>query len=87
MDWNHDGKQDWRDDALYHNVIAPNENEGSSNHSKNISGDSSTVSVFLPIVYLGLLLPGTIPINCFTMLIGLVCVGALAVKFLKWLYK
>ena len=23
MDWNHDGKFDWKDDAFYHNVVEP----------------------------------------------------------------
>ena len=44
MDWNGDGKHDWQDDALFHNVI--NSDDSSSNNSsyrgrRHSSGRSS----------------------------------------------
>ncbi|MDY4961920.1 MAG: hypothetical protein SO080_04495 [Oscillospiraceae bacterium] len=43
--------------------------------------------IWLPVIYLGLLLPGDIPINGFTMTIGLICAGLLVRRLLAWLYK
>lgn len=90
MDWNGDGKHDWRDDALFHNVINSDNMENKPNPQKptpNNTGRSSFFSTLIPLVYLGVLIPGDIPINGFTMLIGFVCAGILVVKVLKWLYQ
>lgn len=49
MDWNNDGKHDWKDDAFYNNVIAPDNKSsgssynGSSNH-KNSNDNSHNPS-------------------------------------------
>ena len=86
MDWNHDGKHDWRDDALFHNIISNDHTGNSTPPPTGPSGNSSILPTLVPIVYLGALLPGTIPINSFTMLIGLVCAGSLFAKFIKWLF-
>lgn len=33
MDWNRDGKHDWKDDAFYNNVISSLESDGDSDNS------------------------------------------------------
>lgn len=49
MDWNNDGKHDWKDDAFYNNVIATDNKSsgssynGSSNHKKT-NGNSHNSS-------------------------------------------
>ena len=35
MDWNNDGKVDWKDDALYHMVINPDKNHETESSSSN----------------------------------------------------
>ena len=40
MDWNGDGKHDWRDDAIFHNVIETDNN--SSNNTPSGGGNYST---------------------------------------------
>lgn len=88
MDWNHDGKVDRRDDDYFYHVILPEEEAFTSSTPSPVRTPGSTPvgSVLLPLIYLGALLPGTIPINGFTMLVGLVCAGILFVKFIKWLF-
>ena len=47
MDWNHDGKHDWKDDSFFHNVVMKDseKQEGSKSNSKtSYSGSSSTSS-------------------------------------------
>ena len=41
MDWNNDGKHDWRDDAFYNNVIAPEDKGSSSSHGRASSNKNS----------------------------------------------
>ena len=41
MDWNHDGKHDWKDDAFYNNVIAPENKDSSSFHSGSSGNKNS----------------------------------------------
>ena len=40
MDWNGDGKHDWHDDAIFHNVIETDNN--SSNNTPSGGGNHST---------------------------------------------
>lgn len=40
MDWNGDGKHDWRDDAIFHNVIETDKN--SSNNTPSGGGNHSS---------------------------------------------
>lgn len=89
MDWNNDGKHDWKDDSIFHNVIDSDsgKNKPPSNQPSSHSGCSGWISTLVALGYLGLLLPGDIPINGFTMYIGLICAGILAVKFFGWLYR
>lgn len=78
MDWNRDGKQDWRDDALFHTVIDRGGTEDGTPPSDGPPQKSGRfLSTVLPLLYLSLLLPGDIPINTFTILIGIFCLGIL----------
>lgn len=92
MDWNNDGKHDWKDDAIFHNGIDSCEkNESNNTHSgrgsSSSTGQGGWISTIVALAYLSVLLPGDIPINGFTMIIGLICAGVLVVKFLGWLYR
>lgn len=91
MDWNNDGKHDWKDDAIFHNVINSDEKDKSNNHSAggldSSAGRGGLISIIVSLAYLSVLLPGDIPINGFTMFLGLICAGVLVVKFLGWLYR
>lgn len=94
MDWNGDGKHDWKDDAIFHNVINSSENSNDKNtnthqQKPNIqTGAAGGLAInLLCMGYLSVLLPGDIPINTFTMLIGLVCAGRLGYRLLRWLYS
>lgn len=86
MDWNRNGKQDPADDIIDRKLSEagkkPAEPPSARPPAAHIRFD-----IWLPLIYLGLLLPGDIPINSFTMVIGLICAAALAWKFLKWLYR
>lgn len=43
MDWNHDGKHDWKDDAFFHNVVMKDsEKETSNKNCNHISSNSSS---------------------------------------------
>ena len=92
MDWNNDGKHDWKDDSIFHNVINSDEKDGANkNHSTGGSnasaGRGGLISTIVSLAYLSVLIPGDIPINGFTMFIGLICAGVLVVRFLGWLYR
>lgn len=86
MDWNRNGKQDPADDTIDIKLSktdkAPGESSSTRPHTPRLRFD-----IGLPVIYLSLLLPGDIPINSFTMTIGLICAVALVRKFLKWLYQ
>ena len=55
MDWNGDGKHDWKDDAFYNNIIDNNSNNNSSGHNygNNTTGSNGWVvfGVIIFIVY------------------------------------
>lgn len=86
MDWNRNGKRDPADDIIDRKLSEagkePAEPPSARPHAAHIRFD-----IWLPLIHLGLLLPGDIPINSFTMVIGLICAAALAWKFLKWLCR
>ena len=46
MDWNGDGKHDWQDDAIFHNVIDTDNNTSSNNSSGRGGSYSSGGSSF-----------------------------------------
>ena len=91
MDWNGDGKHDWKDDAIFHNVINSSEDKSNKSAPQKTTmqtGDGGGLAInLLCMGYLAVLLPGDIPINTFTMLIGLICAGRLGYCFLRWLYS
>ena len=41
MDWNNDGKHDWKDDAFYNNVIAPDNKSHASSHNTGSGNKNS----------------------------------------------
>ena len=86
MDWNRNGKRDPADDIIDRKLSEagkePAEPPSARPRAAHIRFD-----IWLPLIHLGLLLPGDIPINSFMMVIGLICAAALAWKFLKWLYR
>lgn len=82
MDWNHNGKQDPADDIIDMKLSeSDTEPAGSSSGRPHVS--RIHFGVWLPVIYLGLLLPGDIPINGFTMTIGLICAGLLYLCVIK----
>lgn len=85
-DWNGDGREDWEDDALFHNVIEPQGGGGGdgSPPSGN-SGCSFNVIWFISLVYLCFLLPGKIPVNGFTVFIGLICAAIFVIGLFVWI--
>lgn len=48
MDWNGDGKHDWRDDALFHNVINSDNMENKPNPQKPTPNNTGRSSFFPP---------------------------------------
>ena len=46
IDWNHDGKYDWKDDAFLHNVVMKDseKQDGSKSNNKTSSSGSSSTS-------------------------------------------
>lgn len=42
MDWNGDGKHDWKDDAIFHNVINSDSNSSNSPSGGSSSGGSGS---------------------------------------------
>lgn len=106
MDWNSDGKRDWKDDTIMYHVVSESEKSGKeTNISKNSSvkpkqtssqsqnrssqgkGKASGTTIFalFSLVYLSLWLPGDIPINTFTGMIGIGAIICLIVCFIGWL--
>ena len=68
MDWNNDGKHDWKDDAIFHNVIDSGDKDESKNThvgrgSNSSAGQGGWISTILALGYLSVLLPGDIPIK------------------------
>lgn len=86
MDWNRNGKQDPADDII-DMKLSESDTEPAGSSSSRPHSTRLRFDIWLPLIYLGLLLPGDIPVNGFTMVIGLICAAALAWKFLKWLCR
>ena len=47
MDWNHDGKHDWKDDAFFHNVVMKDSGKKDSSKSNNKTSSSGASSTSL----------------------------------------
>ena len=86
MDWNRNGKRDPADDIIDRKLSEAGK-EPAGPPSARPRAAHIRFDIWLPLIYLGLLLPGDIPVNGFTMVIGLICAAALAWKFLKWLCR
>lgn len=86
MDWNRNGKRDPADDIIDRKLSEAGKKPAEPPSARPPAA-RLRFDIWLPLIYLGLLLPGDIPINSFTMVIGLICAAALAWKFLKWLYR
>lgn len=86
MDWNRNGKRDPADDIIDRKLSEAGKKPAEPPSARPCAAHIR-FDIWLPLIYLGLLLPGDIPINSFTMVIGLICAAALAWKFLKWLYR
>lgn len=86
MDWNRNGKRDPADDIIDRKLSEAGKKPAEPPSARPRAAHNR-FDIWLPLIYLGLLLPGDIPINSFTMVIGLICAAALAWKFLKWLYR
>lgn len=90
MDFNHDGKRDLKDDMLFQSIIDSADNKKQSRTPqthKNAGGTKSILSIAIPLLYLGLWLPGDIPINMFTGIIALICFGFLGCKLLLRIFR
>lgn len=86
MDWNHNGKQDPADDIIDMKLSEADKEPGEPSSARPRT-TRLRFDIWLPLIYLGLLLPGGSPINGFTMTIGLICAGLLVRRLLAWLYK
>lgn len=86
MDWNRNGKRDPADDIIDRKLSKAGKKPAEPPSARPRAAHIR-VDIWLPLIYLSLLLPGDIPINSFTMVIGLICATALAWKFLKWLCR
>lgn len=82
MDWNRNGKRDPADDIIDRKLSGASKKPVRPMSARPRAA-RIRFDIWLPLIYLGLLLPGDIPINGFTMVIGLICAAALAWKFLK----
>ena len=88
MDWNRDGKIDSKDAFHYHMAINPTESKNENHSPYKSTAKTSAGGMLLNLVclsYLGVLLPGDISINNFTMIIGLACIYRLGYCIVKWL--
>ena len=72
MDWNGDGHTDGKDSALFHTEIMNSGGGGGSGGSSG-GGSGCGCSFFAALGFLGLLLPGHIEANFFTVIIGIIC--------------
>ena len=86
MDWNRNGKRDPADDIIDMKLSEVGK-EPARPTSARPRAARIRFDIWLPLISLCLLLPGDIPINGFTMTVGLICAVALVRKFLKWLYR
>ena len=74
MDFNHDGKVDMQDVHLYEDIFR--EESGNSKSSGSSTGrhmrGRAIIGVFLSAAYLGAFLQGSVGVNLFTFVLGIV---------------
>lgn len=74
FDFNHDGKSDMQDVHLYEDLFS-NESENSTSSHGSTRGHTSggaIIGAFLSVAYLGAFLQGSVGVNLFTFVLGIV---------------
>lgn len=74
FDFNHDGKVDMQDVHLYEDLFS-NESENSKSSHSSTRGHTSgraIIGAFLSAAYLGAFLQGSVGVNLFTLVLGIV---------------
>ena len=75
FDFNHDGKVDMQDVHLYEDIFREERGNNKSSHGSSTGGHMSgraVIGVFLSAAYLGAFLQGSVGVNLFTFLLGIV---------------
>lgn len=84
-DYNHDGRTDARDAAVFHNVIMDESGSSSPGGYASGGGLESTWSTVVILVVMMIFRPGKLFSGIFPTLVWLVCLGLLFLKFGAWL--
>ena len=74
FDFNHDGKSDMQDVYLYEDLFSNESGNSTSSHGStrgHMSG-GAVVGAFLSAAYLGAFLKGSVGVNFFTLVLGIV---------------
>lgn len=74
FDFNHDGKVDMQDVHLYEDIFREESGNSKSSHG-SIRGHTSggaIIGAFLSVAYLGAFLQGSVGVNLFTFVLGIV---------------
>ena len=74
FDFNHDGKVDMQDVHLYEDIFSNESKNNASSHGStggHMSG-RAIIGVFLSVAYLGAFLQGSVGVNLFTFILGIV---------------
>ncbi len=80
FDFNHDGKVDMQDVHLYEDIFREESGNSKSSHGNSSGGHMSgraIIGAFLSAAYLGAFLQGSIGVNFFTLVLGIVSFFAL----------
>ena len=75
MDFNHDGKVDMQDVYLYEDIFSEESRNNAPSHGSSTGGHMSgraIIGVFLSVAYLGAFLQGSVRVNLFTFILGVV---------------
>lgn len=75
FDFNHDGKVDMQDVHLYEDIFREESGNSKSSHGSSTSGHMSgraIIGAFLSVAYLGAFLKGSVGVNLFTLVLGIV---------------
>lgn len=75
FDFNHDGKVDMQDVHLYEDIFREESGNSKSSHGNSTGGHMSgraIIGAFLSEAYLGAFLQGSVGVNFFTLVLGIV---------------
>lgn len=75
FDFNHDGKVDMKDVHLYEDIFREESGNSKSSHGNSTGGHMSgraIIGAFLSAAYLGAFLQGSVGVNFFTLVLGIV---------------